>query len=67
MFEGGKAEGVLYDDWISAPISPKFPLNGGFGEGKSYGHDFLLFAWETVELMPVDNVSIIIRVLSVLP
>ena len=31
-------------------------------ERKSYGHDFLLFAWETVELMPVDNVSVIIRV-----
>ena len=36
-------------------------------ERKRYGHDFPLFAWETVELMRVDNVSIIIRVLSAFP
>ena len=26
VFEGGKAEGVLYDDGISVPIFPKFPF-----------------------------------------
>ena len=41
---------------------------GGSGkERKRYGHAFPLFAWETVELMPVDNASLVIRVLSAFP
>ena len=36
-------------------------------ERKRYGHDFPLFALETVEFIPVDNMSLIIHVLSVFP
>ena len=69
MFEGRKAEGVLHDNGISVPFFPKFPDKTGDSgrKGRNKGHDFALFAWETVDFMPVDNASLVIRGLSAFP
>ena len=44
-------------------LLPEFSVQMGDSgkESKRYGHDCPLFAWETIDFMPVDNVNLIIH------
>ena len=69
MSEGGKAERILHDNGISAPISRIFPMKREIRgkKGCSRGGVARYFSLQFVKFVPVDHVAMIIRYLSAIP
>ena len=69
MSAGGKAERVLHDNGISAPLFSNFPDETGDSgrKGRNRGDVARYFSLQFVKFVPVDHVAMIIRYLSAIP
>ena len=63
MSAGGKAERILHDNGISAPLFSNFPDETGDSgrKGRNRGDVARYFSLQFVKFVPVDHVAMMIR------